>query len=159
MKMKIICLLLIVAMVFTACAPGQTPGSEQNGDYDTVSARIYEEALGTFYDYYAEAKASESISERYALMAMAEGKLLSSAVMLPLTASGGSYAISRAVPHTTPYALWGNDSDRYRGLMVCTEFIKSDHTEQMREQWNALRGTGNYTAWAQEYLRGQGYTF
>lgn len=158
MKMKIICLLLILAMLFTACAPTQTPGSEQTGDYDTVSARIYEDALGTFYDYYTEAKAAESISERYALMAMAEGKLLSSAVMLPLTASGGGYAISRAVPHTTPYALWGNDSDRYRGLLVCTEFIKSAHIEEMQTQWNALRGTGNYTGWAREYLRGQGYT-
>ena len=45
-------------------------------------------------------------------MALAEAKLLESAVMLPNTANRGNYAIGRVAPYTADYSLWGNDYKR-----------------------------------------------
>ena len=61
---------------------------------------------------------------RYALMAVAEAKLMETAVMLPLNTIGGRYAISRVAPYTTDRVLWGTDYYRYHQALVCTELIK-----------------------------------
>ena len=50
--------------------------------YDAKSAEVYNAALGEFITAYEAAKAVDNISERYALMAVAEAKLMESAVML-----------------------------------------------------------------------------
>ena len=64
--------------------------SELLSEYDKVSRKVYEAALGDFYVAYREAKKATTASERYALMAVAEAKLLESGVMLPLTTKGGN---------------------------------------------------------------------
>ena len=127
-------------------------------NYDARSQAIYDDALGAFHDAYQTARQETDLSRRYALMAVAEAKLLSSAVMLPLTAGGGTYAISRVAPYTAPYALWGNDADRFHDLLVTTEPIRADHVNHMKAKWADLRGTGTYGAWAKSYLKEQGYT-
>ena len=42
-------------------------------------------------------------------MAVAEGKLMESAMMYPLTSRGGTYAMYRMAPRTKDYTLWGSD--------------------------------------------------
>ena len=126
--------------------------------YADQSATVYENALGEFLTAYEAAKAADSISERYALMAIAEAKLMETAVMLPIYTAGGNYAINRLAPYTAPNALWGNDSERVHTYIVCEEFISTAHRDEMKAKWAELKGTGEYEAWVKEYLTSNGYT-
>lgn len=172
---KILAMLLVVVMVFglVACAPantdssstpsgstnpsdGTTPDAEPT--YDEISQEIYDATLGEFYEAYEAAKAADNVSERFALMAIAEAKLMEAAVMLPIQSQGGNYAISRVAPYTVPNALWGNDSYRYHNVVVATEPIKEADRDEMKAKWNELKGTGTYEAWAKDYLTGKGYS-
>ena len=92
------------------------------------------------------------------LMAVAEGKLMESAMMYPLTSRGGTYAMYRMAPRTKDYTLWGSDKDRYHQYVVTTDFIKAEDYNEMRAKWDELKGTGTYESWVKEYLAGKGYT-
>lgn len=130
----------------------------QYEDHTQRSQAIYDDTLGDFYSAYEAAKAADSVSMRYALMAVAEAKLLESAVMLPLNASGGNYSISRLAPYTVPNVLWGNDNQRFHGALVTTSPITAAHREEMKGKWYELKGEGTYKDWAVTYLKGKGYT-
>lgn len=132
--------------------------SEMPEGYDETSTELYNEALGDFNDALATAKEAETVDERYALMAVAEGKLMESAMMYPLTSKGGMYAMYRMAPRTRDYTLWGSDQDRYHQYIVTTDFIKAEDYNEMRAKWNELKGTGTYESWVKEYLAGKGYT-
>ncbi len=120
---------------------------------------IYDAALSDFLKAYEEAKAETTdLSKRYALMAIAEAKLMESAVMLPSTTRGGNYAISRVAPYTVPSVLWGNDSDRFHDAIVATELIKSEDRAEMKAKYNELKGTGTYLDWVETFLADKGYT-
>ncbi len=132
--------------------------SEMPEGYDETSTELYNEALGDFNDALATAKEAETVDERYALMAVAEGKLMESAMMYPLTSKGGTYAMYRMAPRTKDYTLWGSDRDRYHQYVVTTDFIKAEDYNEMRAKWDELKGTGTYESWVKEYLAGKGYT-
>lgn len=132
--------------------------SEMPEGYDETSTELYNEALGDFNDALATAKEAETVDERYALMAVAEGKLMESAMMYPLTSRGGMYAMYRMAPRTKDYTLWGRDNDRYHQYVVTTDFIKAEDYNEMRAKWDELKGTGTYESWVKEYLAGKGYT-
>ncbi len=169
-------LALILAMVMTlglvACAPATDdtkgtivpadtfvdPYASLRENYDELSQAIYDDLLGEYYTAYEAAKNAETVSERWALMAIAEAKLMEAAVMLPNYSNGGNYAISRVAPYTAPNALWGNDSYRYHNVVVATEPITAAHREEMKAKWNELKGTGTYEAWAKSFLTEKGYT-
>lgn len=132
--------------------------SEMPEGYDETSTELYNEALGDFNDALATAKEAETVDERYALMAVAEGKLMESAMMYPLISRGGMYAMYRMAPRTKDYTLWGSDNDRYHQYVVTTDFIKAEDYNEMRAKWDELKGTGTYESWVKEYLAGKGYT-
>ena len=132
--------------------------SEMPEGYDETSTELYNEALGDFNDALATAKEAETVDERYALMAVAEGKLMESAMMYPLASKGGMYAMYRMAPRTKDYTLWGSDQDRYHQYIVTTDFIKAEDYNEMRAKWDELKGTGTYESWVKEYLAGKGYT-
>ena len=170
MKMKkLFALLLAVCMIaaLAACAPanedGDTPVTyvdpyaQYAEDYDKLSQEIYKDVLGEFNTYYTQAKAATSVAERYALMAIAEAKLLEAGVFLPLTSNGGNYAISRVAPYTAPNVLWGNDSDRFHNVVVADKPITPADRDVMKAKWNELKGTGTYEAWAESFLVEKGY--
>ena len=54
-------------------------------NYYDESATVYDSILGEYYEYYQQALATSNVSERYALEAIAEAKLLNAAIMLPTT--------------------------------------------------------------------------
>ena len=170
MKMKkLFALLLAVCMIaaLAACAPADEenngpvtyvdPYAQYADDYDKLSQEIYKDVLGEFNTYYTQAKAATSVAERYALMAIAEAKLLEAGVFLPLTSQGGNYAISRVAPYTAPNVLWGNDSDRFHNVVVADKPITPADRDTMKAKWNELKGTGTYEAWAESFLVEKGY--
>ena len=126
--------------------------------YDAKSAEVYNAALSEFITTYEAAKAVDNVSERQALMAIAEAKLMESAVMLPTTTQGGNYAISRVAPYTVPYSLWGNDPDRFYTTIVATEPITTEHRDTMKAKWTELKGTGTYEEWVKSFLAENGYS-
>ncbi len=139
---------------------GYDPAADDFGTkYEEVSGAVYDGVYGEFAEIYAEARAEiEDIGFRYAKMAIAEAKLLETATMLPLSADGGNYAISRTVPKTVTSTLWGNDSDRYHNMIVCTEMLTSEDNAALRELWNEKKGTGTWEESARAYLADHGYT-
>ena len=161
--MIVLAALMVVSLV--ACKP-KTPANESATyddpykditDYDAKSEAIYNDILGEFNKAYEAAKAATTISERFALMAIAEAKLMEAAVFLPLSTQGGNYAISRVAPNTASSALWGNDSYRYHNILVATEPLKAADRAEMKAKWAEVKGTGTYVEWAKKFLQDKGY--
>ena len=181
---KIVSLLLVLAMMLSlvACGGGSStttettaaqaaaeteaaaaaayvdPYADIRDDYDALSEAIYNDVLGEFATAYEASKAAETVSERWALMAIAEAKLLESGVMLPLTSQGGNYAISRVVPNTATSTLWGNDSYRYHNVLVATEPLTAADRDELKALWAELKGTGTWEAEAKALVESKGYT-
>lgn len=128
------------------------------GDYNAMSAAIYDAQLGAFNTLYQAAKEETNVSKRYALMAQAEAKLLEAAVLIPSTTNGGNYGLSRVAKRSASTVLWGNDSDRFHNVLVTTELITAEDQTHLKAMWNEVRGTGTYTQKAIDYLTEKGYT-
>ena len=167
---KLLSLLLVVAMLVSALAACQpknpadtndetTSGEEpEESPYTKESREIYNAILGDFNAAYQAAKAEANVSKKWAMMAIAEAKLMESAVMLPTSTQGGNYALSRVAPYTVDYCLWGNDDEKWQTALIATEFIKAADRTEMKAKWNELKGTGTYLAWAKQFLADKGYT-
>ncbi len=128
------------------------------GDYNAMSAAIYDAQLGAFNTLYQAAKEEQNVSKRYALMAQAEAKLLEAAVLIPGTTNGGNYGLSRVAKRSASTVLWGNDSDRFHNVLVTTKLISAEDQTHLKAMWNEVRGTGTYSQKATDYLKEKGYT-
>lgn len=129
--------------------------------HDTKSAEVYEDALGAFAEVYAEAKEADTVSEKFALMAIAEAKLMESGVMVPTNTQGGLYAITRVAPRTVTSTLWGSDVERIHSVVVTTDLIKASDREVMKAEWEKYANNpevNGYEEWVENYLTEQGYT-
>ncbi len=122
------------------------------------SSALYADVLGEFNEYYQKSLVVDSLSERWALMAIAEAKMLESGVFIPLSTRGGNYAISRVAPYTVNSTLWGNDSDRFHQALIADKFIIPADRDEMKAKWAELKGTGTYEQWAKDFLAEKGYT-
>ena len=184
MTKKILCLVLALVMALSMIACGQKqeaapaateaapaatdaapeaveyvdPYADLREDYDALSEAIYLDNLGEFLENFEAAKAAKTVSERFALMAIAEAKLLEAGVLMPLSSQGGNYAISRVAPNTASTTLWGNDQSRYYGVLVATEPITAAHRDELKAMWAELKGTGTWKAEAKKFLEDNGYT-
>ncbi len=176
---KILALLLALCMVVSmcvACGKQETPDTPDQGDqgdkdnkvvatdpyagktHQEVSETIYNEVLGGFYEYYTKATEAKTVSERFALMAIAEAKLLESGILLPSSADGGTYAISRVAYGTVCPTLWGTDSDRFHdAIIIKGNPFTATEREEMKAKYNELKGTGTYEAWVKQYIADKGY--
>lgn len=141
-------------------------GDDETGDGETANEivvdyddeAIYDDVLGEFYDTYADGKAeTEDVAKRFALMAIAEAKMMEAAVMMPMQANGGNYAISKVAPYTISPVLWGNDSDRYHNAIVATEPITTEDRDALKALYAELKGTHTYEAAVVDYLTEHGY--
>ncbi len=128
-------------------------------DHAEISDDLYAKVLGEFDTYYKAAKEATNVSEKFALMAIAEAKMLSTGVMLPSTANGGNYAISRVAPYSISSVLWGNDSDRYYTAVIVKEDpLTPAIRDEMKAKWGEFATGAEYLAWAKSYLTEKGYT-
>lgn len=183
MKKKILCLVLALAMLLSlaACGGNNTPPADQPQDTPTDTPddtdtpvepaadgelvpytydedEVYDAALGEFYETYMKAFETNNTSERYALMALAEGKMLGAGVMIPLTTRGGQYVLRKVAPRSGSTIMWGSDADRFHDIIVTNEMVTVEDWEAMKSLWNELRGTGTYHDEVQKYLTEHGYT-
>ena len=146
-------------------AESTNPGESQGvtlGEYVPMTYEeqvVYDNALGEFYNAFMKAKAAVTTSERYALMAVAEAKLLESGVMIPVQGDGGRYGIRHIVPRTIPSVGWGSDSDRLASMIVVEELLKAADSKEVTSLWNELAGTGTFEEEVKKLLEEKGYTF
>lgn len=124
---------------------------------DATDEEIYDYILGDYYEAYTKALECMDISERYALEAIAEAKLLQASVLQPSTARGGAYRIGRTVPRSASTVLWGNDEDRQHYLMVTTEPITTEDYYAIKALWNEAPDAETYVANTKAYLADKGY--
>lgn len=154
--LAMVLVLVLSVGVFAACNPKEEGGSntdqtdpdaERLEQYLAESAKVYGEQLGDFKAAYAKAVAeTKNTSKRYALMALAEAKLMESAVYVPGTAQGGNYAISKVAPNTISSVLWGNDSYRFHNAILATELLKAADRAALKETWSTMRAEEGKTA-------------
>lgn len=171
MSKKLLSLLLVLVMavsVLTSCFGNNKPDVDPTNppvdpyagkEHAEISDDLYAKVLGEFDEYYKAAKAATNVSEKFALMAIAEAKLLETGVMLPSTANGGNYAISRIVPYSISSVLWGNDSDRfYSALIVNQDPLTPAIRDEMKAKWAECETADEYFTWAKNYLAEKEYT-
>jgi len=182
MKKKFLCLVLAFVMLMSLAACGgkdnttppadntpaedttpadDTQAPEETSDYHDVSVNddeIYDMVFGEFYDAYMAAKEAPTVSERFAQMAIAEAKMLETAVMVPKRSLGGGYAMARVVPYTKSPVLWGHDEYRLEKVMTTEEPIRSEDISALRSLYGELKGTGTYLEQAKAYMEEHGYT-
>ena len=167
---KVLCLALAAMMTLSlaACGGGKEEAKlaaeafkYDQAKHDSKSAEVYEAALGEFAKAYAAAKEAKTVSEKFALMAIAEAKLLESGVMVPTNTQGGLYAITRVAPRTGTTTLWGSDEARVHSLIVTTELIKAADRAEMKAEWEKFANNpavNGYDKWVKDFLASKGYT-
>ena len=146
--------------------PTETAGTPAPSDEGSAGSSILESdediymaAMGEFYDAYMAAFEAETLSERWALMAVAEAKFLESGVATPMYTAGGCYAMSRMPFRAGGYASWLGDRVYYDQMVLTNEIITTEDYEHLVDMWYELTGTGTYTQSAVDYLTRRGYTF
>ncbi len=170
---KVLVVLLVLCMALTACGKKKTIEKDDRlaaeayptdtelfnpDNYTAESDALYNAIMGDFTTLYDQAKAADNKSERFALMALAEAKMLGQGIFLPLDSNGGNYAISRVVPRTAPTVLWGNDSNHFYQVLVADKFLTPEDRNAVRALWEETKGTGTFLAEARKYVEGKGYT-
>ena len=166
-KALALALSLIMVLGLAACGSGgedtpvatTAPSAQAEGGILTDEEAIYMNAMSDFYDAYMAAFEAETVSERWALMAIAEAKFLESGVATPMYTAGGCYAMSRVPFRASGYASWLGDRVYYDQMVITNEIITTEDYEYLVDMWYELTGTGTYTPSAVDYLTEQGYTF
>lgn len=168
--LAMVLVLVLSVGVFAACNPKEDgnkdqtdPDAERLEQYLAESAKIYGEQLGDFKAAYEKAVAeTKNTSKRYALMALAEAKLMESAVFIPGSANGGTYAISKVAPNTISSVLWGNDSDRFHNAILADKLITAADRTALKAKWSTMREEGktakDYETAVKAYFSEHGYS-
>ncbi len=170
-RLNVLALSTLSALALAAC--NNNGGGSQDDDDGYVvpviteayargdDKAIYNDVLGQYASFAAEAKGIEDDDERFVKYAESEAWLLNSGVFNPTTTQGGNYAITRVAPRTVPYANWGNDDDRLKTMVVVdapNKFITSEERAELIELWKAARA-GGAAYDPKAYLSGKGYSF
>ncbi|MBO4716814.1 MAG: hypothetical protein J5599_02870, partial [Spirochaetales bacterium] len=155
-KLTVIMLILAVALV-SVFAQGAAEAGKQQQATPAAAAKpstyvrgddeaIYASVLGEYEALLDKAKAAATDSERFVIYAQAEAYLLDAAVMVPNTTQGGAYTISRIAPRTVPYVQWGNDDDRFKGLVISGDtFLTPAERDELLSIWaKAVKGEATY---------------
>lgn len=96
----------------------------------------------TIVGLYAYAKKVEATNDiynnqfkRFKGFAEAEAQLLDDAVILPYMSYGGGFAVTRIVPYSIPFAAYGSDSYKFKGMIVGDKVITVAERDKIYAQW------------------------
>ncbi len=85
------------------------------------------------------ATATLETPDRYVKYAQAEAMLLDSAVINPTTTQGGNYAVTRIIPKTVPYTLFGTDNEKLKRVKIAEDVLTSEAVADFRARWASDR--------------------
>lgn len=95
------------------------------------------------YEYAKKVEAGNAIYDdqvkRFKLFAEAEAQLLDDAIILPYMSYGGGFAVTRIVPYTIPFAAYGNDEYKFKGMIVGDKVITLAERDKLKAQWEKER--------------------
>jgi len=95
------------------------------------------------YDYSKKVEAANAIyndqAKRFKLFAEAEAQLLDDAIVLPYMSYGGGFAVTRIVPYTIPFAAYGTDEYKFKGMIVGDKVITVVERDKLKAQWEKER--------------------
>ncbi len=121
---------------------------------------IYMANLGEFYEaFQAATTTAENVSQRYALLAVAEAKAIESGVGTPMYGGTAGYNMSRIVYCSGGYAGWRGTMADLTQYVITNEIITAEDYKHLKKLRTELVGTGTYMTKAVEYLTEKGYTF
>ena len=121
---------------------------------------IYMANLGEFYEaFQAATTTAENVSQRYALLAVAEAKAIESGVGTPMYGGTAGYNMSRIVYCSGGYAGWRGTMSDLSQYVITNEIITAEDYKHLKKLRTDLVGTGTYMTKAVEYLTEKGYTF
>jgi oligopeptide transport system substrate-binding protein len=91
------------------------------------------------YEYAKKVEAGNAVYDdqvkRFKLFAEAEAQLLDDAIILPYMSYGGGFAVTRIVPYTIPFAAFGNDEYKFKGMVVGDKVISLAERDKLKAQW------------------------
>ncbi|MCF0261672.1 MAG: hypothetical protein HUK23_02025 [Sphaerochaetaceae bacterium] len=169
-KLTVVMLILVtLSSLFASAAneaPTTTPATQTTAPAVTKPSTyvraededIYNAVLSDYEALLNTAREAETNSERFVIYAQAEANLLNSSVFVPTTTQNGAYTISRVAPRTVPYVQWGNDDDRWKGVVISGDtFLTPAEREELLDMWaKAVKGEGTYDPEA--YLVSKGHS-
>ena len=121
---------------------------------------IYMANLGEFSEaFQAATTTAENVSQRYALLAVAEAKAIESGVGTPMYGGTAGYNMSRIVYCSGGYAGWRGTMSDLTQYVITNEIITAEDYKHLKKLRTELGGTGTYMTKAVEYLTEKGYTF
>ena len=120
---------------------------------------IYFNNFTDFYDAYQQAMEAKTVSERHALLAIAEAKALEASGGAPMYGPVAGYVMTRLVHASGGYAPWRGTMSDTSQYVLTNEIITSEDNAHIKELWRDLMGTGTYIDEVKKYLTEKGYTF
>jgi len=103
-------------------------------------------AIG-LYDYAKKVEIANGIyndvSKRFKLFAEAEAQIIDDAVILPLMSGGGTFVLSRVVPYTAPFSVYGSDKHKFKGVIVGEKVVSVAEREKAKAQWEKEKAAEN----------------
>lgn len=72
---------------------------------------------------------------RYSAYAKAEAYALHQAYFIPLSTSGGNYAISKIIPYTKPYSPYGLSGMKLKGMQISHHIVSIEERDRYKEEW------------------------
>lgn len=134
-------------------------GNEPAFSVSTDDETIYMNNFGEFYEAYQLAMEAETVSERHALLAVAEAKALEASGGAPMYGPVAGYIMTRLLHASGGYAPWRGTRTDYSQYVITNEIITAEDNAYIKTLWRDLMGTGTYIETAKEYLISKGYTF
>lgn len=119
--------------LLTALGLDFPPGSGEQKEASTIGLYDYAAKLDAGRDEFRDQ------NRRLALFAEAEAQLLDDAVILPFMSFGGTLQLSRVIPYTCPYAAYGADAYKLKGVIVSDTVVSLDEREAYRREWENSR--------------------
>ncbi|MFZ3111014.1 MAG: ABC transporter substrate-binding protein [Rectinemataceae bacterium] len=99
-------------------------------------------AIG-LYEYAKKVEAANNIyddqAKRFKMFAEAEAQLLDDAIVFPYMSYGGGFAVTRIVPYTIPFAAYGTDEYKFKGMIVGDKVITLAERDKLKAQWEKDR--------------------
>lgn len=115
----------------------------QQGYQEVVEDQVIKEKIG-LYEFKSLKDAASSIvndnDSRYKGYAEAEAYALNQAYFIPLSTSGGNYAISKIIPYTKPYSPYGLSGMKLKGMQISDHIVTIKERDSYKEAWLKQRG-------------------
>ena len=140
-------LLTLIALLMSVSLVACGGGSGDDTPVNTAQALIDKDAeikekLG-FNEYEKLYRAADAITDdldaRYEAFAKADAYMVAKALVITCHMQSISYAVSRVVPFSGPYAVSGIAGGKYKYMQVQEDMVTTEQHAELKAEWEAAR--------------------